>query len=277
MRVKYQKWAGEEYFSPTQLQTYLKNPKAYYNQYILKLPRQSTKALEFGDAFHEACLQYFLQGKLDNKEITKKQVMAYFARKYNKNIQENLSGIDIQKSALEDLQMGQVMCAAFCDKAGDLKPSHIEHELEYFVDDFRILNTVDLIFHEDVGFASYATIEDLKTASKPYSRDFVATTFQLRSYAYAVEHNFKCLVDKVRFRVVTKTAKPKMITYELPLIGLSGWQDQFVSDLKTILYSIKAGTFFRKYDDDFLMYSPYVEADWGFKSSYSIVDEQEIN
>lgn len=257
MKQKYKAWQGKEYYSPTMLQDYLFNPAMFRRKYIDKTVERDTSIhLCFGTAIHSVVEEIFKKETYRDK----KKACSLFMRRFKKECEEVNLLDELQNSDLK--QKGQLMIIGFLDNLPAVFPRYLEQELMYEIDGIPILNTVDMIYVEEDQFGEEKWIvEDLKTSKMNYEKPKSYTSFQLRSYAYAVSKAYNVDVDEVRFRVLPKDSAGKV--YLITIYLEDNWKEKWERDISMILRGIKAEIFPRKYDNEVVMWDSQYREDWG--------------
>lgn len=285
MKQKYPEWQNKEYFSPTMLNQYWDNPAEFNRLYIEKsVEKPPSIDLTYGSSIHNT-LEYYFKNRIKRKYKQKEDLTRYFLKDFNKGVKE----LDFIKKAkteksqekikkkIEDLKdIGQMSLCHYWDKCGDLNPTYTEQELMYKVAGYPILNTVDLIFEEtdDIFGNKTFVIEDTKTAKQVYDINYSMTSFQLRSYAMAVEENLGGKVNKVRYRILIKAKTPKIYVHTIRLED--NWKELFLRDVEYYIRAIKAGIFPRAYGNNYASYSSTYHLDWGDKSIFESVNYEKL-
>jgi len=180
-----------DYWSASQIGTFLTCPIAYRNLYVVGMPQQPPNIyMVYGTAIHKALEINFKQKIKTGKDLSVDVVYAHFWKAFQK---EQLQVTDrVNPAVIRSMELAATDSLGYYIKniAPDIQPKEVEFRFEVKMKNFPItlVGYMDLITVDGV-------IRDYKTAGKDWKRKFstleVGKSMQLTLYAAAYRKLFK--------------------------------------------------------------------------------------
>ncbi|MCL5773793.1 MAG: ATP-dependent helicase [Firmicutes bacterium] len=197
--------------SNLQIDDYLTCPLKYKFVHILRVPVLKHHAVVYGKALHDAILEYHKR-KMKNEPVTLDNLVEVFERSW---VSE---GFITREHEEKRLEAGKAVLERFFEKeeAEGLKPSAVEKEFSFLIENNRIIGRWDRIDERDgkVLIIDYKS-SDVRTAREANKK--TKESLQLSIYALAYKKITGKVVDRVELHFLESGVAGKAIKTEKDL------------------------------------------------------------